>query len=335
MKYQINVSNVKSIQNNIWDRIKGTFLLRKGEFGEPLPIYGHYGGVFRCGDSDLVIHTDGVGTKLLVAQELDKYDTVGMDAIAMSVNDILCMGAEPIVGVDYIALAKEDSELVAQIMDGLVRGCVESRCALIGGETAMIPDIIKGGKRPFDLTFTVVGRIKKLIVGDKIVAGDVIIGLESSGIHSNGYSLARRALDIKKWGAEMLVPTRIYVKPVLAMLDSGCVVHGIAHITGGAFSKITRLNANVGYIFDNLPEPKPIFKALAEKVGDEAEMYRTFNMGVGMTIVVPQSESNRVLEIAKKHGVPASIVGKVVERKGVWLKKKDGKELDISISAKS
>jgi phosphoribosylformylglycinamidine cyclo-ligase len=136
--------------------------------GEPLPIFGHYGGLFKCGNEELVIHTDGVGTKILLAQELDKYDTVGIDAIAMSVNDILCVGAEPLVGVDYIALAEEDDELVEEIMKGLVEGARQCQCAIIGGETAVIPDIIKGGKKPFDLTFTVVGRTKKQILGDKI-----------------------------------------------------------------------------------------------------------------------------------------------------------------------
>ena len=321
MKYQIDVSHVKKIQDSIWEKIKGTFAFRKG-YGEPLPVFGHYGGLFKCGSETLVIHTDGVGTKLLVAQEVGKYDTVGIDAIAMSVNDILCVGAEPLVGVDYLALAKEDDELVNEVMKGLAKGAEESGCAIIGGETALIPDIIKGGERPFDLAFTAVGRVKKKIIGEEVVKGDVIVGLESSGLHSNGYTLARSILDADKWGKEMLEPTKIYVAPVLEMI-SVCDVHGIAHITGGAFRKIPRLNKNVGYKIEDLPELKPIFKELMEKVSFE-EMCKTFNMGVGMVIVLPEDRAETVINIAKKHEIGASIIGKVVEKKGVRIS--DGKK---------
>ena len=316
------------MQGGMWERIKSTFSFRKG-YGEPMPIFGHYGGVFKCGEEKLVIHTDGVGTKLLVAQHLGKYDTVGIDAVAMSVNDILCMGAEPMVGVDYIALEKEDPELVDQLMAGLVKGAEESGCAIVGGETAIIPDIIKGGKRPFDLTFTVVGRVRKMILGNEIKKGDVIVGLESSGLHSNGYTLARSALDMEEWGAEMLKPTRIYAGAVLDMIDA-CDIHGIGHVTGGGFSKLTRLNKDVGYRLDKLPEPGPVFKALMEKVKDKSEMHRTFNMGVGMCIILPGDRADTVINIAKKHSVEASVIGQITDKKGVWIS--DGKkEIDISI----
>jgi len=316
MKYQIDVSHVRKIQNSIWDKIKSTFAFRKGYYGEPIPVYGHYGGLFKCGSDTLVIHTDGVGTKILVAQELDKYDTIGIDAIAMSVNDIICVGGEPLVGVDYLALAKEDDELVNEIMTGLAKGAEESNCAIIGGETAIVPDIIKGGKRPFDLAFTVVGRIKKQIVGNEITKGDVIVGLESSGIHSNGYTLARSALDIKEWGEEMLKPTRIYTSPVLEMIDV-CDIHGIAHITGGSFSKIPRLNKDVGYEVE-IQKPEGVFKELSKNI-EFKEMCRTFNMGIGMVLVLPEDRAGTVINIAKKHDLNAGIVGKVVEEKGVWV----------------
>jgi len=329
MKYQVDVSHVKKLHGAIWERIKSTYAFRKG-YGEAVPVFGHYGGLFQCGEEKLVIHTDGVGTKLLVAQELDKYDTVGIDAVAMSVNDILCVGGEPMVGVDYIALAKEDDELVAQLIEGLVKGAEESGCAIVGGETAVVPDIIKEGKRPFDLAFTVVGRIKKLVLGNEITKGDVIVGLESSGLHSNGYTLARKALDIKKWGNEMLVPTRIYASTIMESIDA-CDVHGIAHITGGGFSKLMRLNNTVGYRLDKLPKPKPVFEALQEKVTDMAEMHRTFNMGVGMAVMLPEDRAYTVMNIAKKHGVESSIIGSITDKKGVWIS--DGKkEIDISIS---
>jgi phosphoribosylformylglycinamidine cyclo-ligase len=328
MKYQVDVGKVKKIQSGIWDRIKSTFSFRKG-YGAAVPVFGHYGGIFQCGDQKLVIHTDGVGTKLLLAQQLGKYDTVGIDAVAMSVNDILCVGAEPLVGVDYIALEKEDPELVDQLMVGLVKGAEESGCAIVGGETAVIPDIIKGGERPFDLTFTVVGKVRKLILGNEIVKGDLIVGLESSGLHSNGYTLARKALDVKKWGQEMLKPTRIYANTVMEIIDA-CDVHGIAHVTGGGFSKLTRLNKEVGYKLDKLPEPAPLFEALSEKVKDTAEMHKTFNMGVGMCIILPEDRADTVINIAKKHSVEASIIGSITDKKGVFIN--DGKkEIDISI----
>lgn len=328
MKYDINVSHVKKMQGSIWESIKSTFAFRRG-YGEPMPVFGHYGGLFKCGDEKLVIHTDGVGTKLLVAQEMGRYDTVGIDAVAMSVNDILCVGAEPLVGVDYLALTKEDEILVSEVMRGLVRGAEESNCAIIGGETAIIPDIIKGGEKPFDLTFTVVGRVKKLVLGNEIAKGDVIVGLESSGLHSNGFTLARKVLDAKEWGEEMLAPTKIYVNAVTEMIDA-CDVHGIAHITGGSFSKITRLNNNVGYRITSLPEPKPIFKELHKRGVDFVEMHRTFNMGIGMVIVLPEDRAGTIINIAKKHDVEASIIGHVSDKKGVWLN--DGsKEVDISL----
>jgi phosphoribosylformylglycinamidine cyclo-ligase len=326
MKYDVDVKHVRKMQGSIWEQIKKTYGFRQG-FGEPVPIFGHYGGVFKCGSEQLVIHTDGVGTKLLLAQELGKYDTVGIDAIAMSANDILCLGAEPLVGVDYIGLAKEDDELVSSIMEGLVEGAKQSRCAILGGETAIIPEIIQGGKKPFDLAFTMVGRVKKLITGDDISPGDVIVGLESSGLHSNGYTLARKLLDHEKWGEEMLRPTRIYVDAVLEMIDA-CDIHGIAHITGGAFSKISRLNKTVGYKIKNLPEPKPIFKELSKAIDNDVEMHQTFNMGIGMVIILPEDRAGTIINIALKHGIEATVIGSVTEKKGIWL----NDENDISIT---
>lgn len=328
MKYDINVSHVKKIQGSIWSNIEQTFQFRKG-YGQPLPIFGHYGGVFQCGAEKLVIHTDGVGTKLIVAEQLGKFDTVGIDAIAMSVNDILCMGSETLVGVDYIALTKEDDRLVAELMKGLVEGARQSDCAIIGGETAIVPELLKNEKS-FDLTFTAVGRIvsKEIITGERIKEGDVLIGLESSGIHSNGYTLARKALDFSKWGTEMLVPTKIYSRPVLEMI-SATDVHGIGHITGGAFSKLTRLNKNVQFVLTNMPKPKPIFEALNEKVNDTRHMYTTFNMGIGMVVAVEKNNETAVKQIAKKHGVTAITIGDVRKGKGVVLEK-EGQKIDLT-----
>ncbi len=313
MEYQIDLSKVKKMHGSIWEGIKKTFSFRKG-FGEPLPVFGHYGGVFRCGNDVLVIHTDGVGTKVLVAQELERYDTIGIDAVAMSVNDIVCVGGEPLVGVDYLALANEDAVLVEEITKGLVKGAEESNCAIVGGETAIMPDIIKGGAKPFDLAFTVVGRIKKQIYGNDITANDVIIGLESSGLHSNGYTLARKVLTSKEWKEEMLKPTRIYVNAVLEMIDV-CDIHGIAHITGGAFSKLMRLNSNAGYHIE-LPKPEGIFNELSKHVEFE-NMAKTFNMGVGMVVILPEDRAGTIINIAKKYDTNAEIMGKITSEKGV------------------
>ena len=295
-----------------------------------LPIKGHYAGLFRSGGSTLAIHTDGVGTKILVADALSKFDTVGIDAVAMSVNDIICLGARPLVMVDSLLLAHEDAELVAAVMKGLLEGCKQSGCALVGGETAIMPDMITGGKKPFDLATTVVGVVEgEPLTGAKMKAGDVIVGLESSGIHSNGYTLARRLLDVKKWGREMLVPTKIYVKMVLQML-SECGIHGIAHITGGAFSKLMRIGAyaKVGFLLDAMPKTSGVMAELEKQMGNDYEFYRTFNAGVGMCIVCQKKDAAAVIAIAKKHGVGASVIGSIIEEENVYLQK-NGKKISL------
>jgi len=317
-KYQIDVAKVRTIQGEIWGMIKSTFLLRKG-IGKPDLLFGHYGGLFSVGDEKLVIHTDGVGTKLLLAEKLKKYDTVGIDAVAMSVNDVLCLGAESLVGVDYIALREEDPLMVRNLMKGLVEGAKQSDCGIIGGETAIVKEMLAPGA--FDLTFTVVGRVIKLTTGENVGPGMKLLGLESSGIHSNGYTLARTALDIDKWGMEMLEPTKIYVKPVLAALDK-YPVYGIAHITGGSFSKLVRLSKKYKFIInmDSMPRPQPIFRALWDEVEDTKEMFRTFNMGIGMVMVLKEEDVEGVKSILKEKGVNSWVIGETTEGKGVFLK---------------
>ena len=313
----VDVAKVKGIQNKINNLIFTT----SNKYS--IALKGHYAGLFRAGGATLAIHADGVGTKVLVAQAVGKYDTVGIDAVAMNTNDMICVGAEPIVCVDYLAMNKADEKLSLDIMKGLVRGSKESGCALIGGETAILPDIIVGGKKPFDLAVTCVGLIQKGtpdLTGKRLKSGDVIVGLASSGIHSNGYSLARKLLPIKKWGKQMLTPTRVYVKPVLEMIKR-CEIHGIAHITGGAYSKLMRVGkyAKKGFLLDNMPSPSPIFQAMASKVNDDREMYRTFNMGIGMCIMCPNKDAAKVLAIARKYKIPAQLVGKVTDKEDVIL----------------
>ncbi len=290
-----------------------------------LPIKGHYAGLFKSGGQTLAIHCDGVGTKVMVADALGKFDTVGIDAVAMNVNDIICLGARPLVLVDYLALAKEDAELVSEILKGLQEGAKQAGCAIIGGETAILPEIIKGGERPFDLAATCVGVVEgEPLTGVKMVPGDVLIGLESSGMHSSGYTLARKVLDAKKWGKQMLVPTRIYVKPIMEML-ANCEVHGIAHITGGAFSKLSRIGSygKVGFLLDNMPKMEGVMAELAKKLNSDYEMYRTFNCGIGMVVACPASQESKILGIAKKHNIRAQRIGVVTPGNDVVLKKGD------------
>ena len=295
-----------------------------------LPIKGHYAGLFKSGNQTLAIHCDGVGSKLLVADEMSKFDTVGIDCVAMNVNDIICVGARPLVMVDYLALAQEDAELVSEVMKGLQKGAQEAGCAIVGGETAILPDMIKGGNRPFDLAATAVGVVEReIITGETMIPGDVIVGLESSGIHSNGYTLARRLLDSGKWAKEMLEPTKIYVKPVLEMLTA-CEIHGLAHITGGGYSKLTRIGAyaKVGFRLDSMPKMGGVMAELERKLNSDYEMFRTFNCGIGMCVIVPETEAKQIMAIAGRHRIKAQLIGKITSGSDVILEK-DGKRISL------
>ncbi len=312
----VSVDHVKEIQKTTALRIAGT--LNKKVL---LPA-GHYSGLVRIGKEKVAIHTDGVGTKVRVAQQLQNYDTVGIDCVAMNVNDLVCIGARPIALVDYLALQKADAKLVDEIMKGLVKGATMANVSIVGGETAIVPDLVKGihGKG-FDLSAACIGVVEgKPITGRDVQVGDVIVGLSSSGLHSNGYTLARKVLKEKKWLKEMLKPTLIYSTAVLEMLEKAHI-HGMAHITGGAFSKLVRvLPKSTGVVLDGMPSPSPIFKALQEKTRlSSREMYRTFNMGIGFCVFCPESEASNVIAISRKHGIPAKVVGRVINGKGVVL----------------
>ncbi len=309
--------------------------------GYCFPISGHYAGILNIGKEKIAITNDGVGSKILVAASLKKFDTVGIDCVAMVVNDLICVGARPVALVDYIALQRQDDGLVSELMKGLADGCMQAGCAIVGGETAVLPEIVNG----FDLEATCIGVIggkgsrqggsgaksgSEIIDGGKIRPGDVIVGLESSGIHSNGYTLARRILKVEKWGKEMLAPTIIYVKPVMEMIGA-CEIHGLANITGGGFSKLSRLgkHSKGGFLLDSMPELKGIMLELYSGVGkDDYEMYRTFNCGIGFCIICRKGEAEKVIGIAKKYRIGAQIIGKAVKEKDVRLKK-DGKEISL------
>jgi len=303
---------------------------------EVLTDIGGFGGLFglnkdKYSEPVLVSGTDGVGTKLKIAFLLDKHDTVGIDCVAMCVNDIVCSGAEPLFFLDYIALGKNRPEKVAQIVKGIADGCVEAGCALIGGETAEMPGFYPEDE--YDLAGFAVGIVEKskIIDGSKIKAGDKLIGLASSGIHSNGYSLVRKILaptakklaeEIKMLGTtlgeELIKPTRLYVKTILDLKEK-FEIKGIAHITGGGFiESIPRMlpqGLGVKVVRGSWPV-LPIFTLLKDLGNlDEMDMYNTFNMGIGMTIAVDAEIANSVVEYLNKDKEQAYIIREVVSDK--------------------
>ena len=302
-KAGVDINKISKIHKRIDAILTKTFQTRQGKIGQVLDIRQHYAGLIDIGDDyALAAHTDGVGTKVLVAKACRRYNTIGIDCIAMNVNDIICLGAEPLALVNYLALEKPQPKLVEQIMIGLAKGAQEAGVAIISGETAIMPDVVKG----FDLAATIIGLVKKkkIITGQNVQAGDVVLGLRSSGIHSNGLTLARKLLlspkAEMKTAKELLRPTRIYAKTILRLLNSNLEIHGLAHITGGGYSKLKRigLKSKAGFILDNLPEPQLIFKKIQAK-GDisDREMYRTFNMGTGFLVICPKHLAKRVKQL--------------------------------------
>jgi len=287
-------------------------------FGAPLTDIGHYAGLMDFGEFAVAMTTDGVGSKVLIANDMGKWDTVGIDCIAMNVNDLLAIGAEPIGFVDYLALEKHKPGFAKEVGIGLAKGAEISRMSIVGGETATLPDIIRG----FDLAGTCIGVVKKedILTGEKIKLGDVIIGLKSSGVHSNGYSLVRKIIkespydyhdycpyDLKKTiGDELLIPTRIYME-VLDVIQKH-EVHGLAHITGSGLLKLRRIT-NLGFDITDPIEPPAIFKFLQDQGGvSDLEMYKTFNMGMGFVIIVPEEVAPYVMGMTG-----GKCVGKIVE----------------------
>lgn len=297
-------------------QIKG--VNRKGD-GEAIKLDNGFAGLVKLGDGALAMCTDGVGSKLLLAEEMDSIHTVGIDCVAMNTNDLICVGAEPLSFVDYVALDKPDEELMAKIGKGLAEGCKQSNCTLSGGETAILPELVHG----FDIAGTSVGYVKQdeIIDGTRISDGDTLIGLKSSGPHSNGYTLIRKLFNgDKELGKKLVEPTRIYVKEVMSLIKQ-INVHGIAHITGGGLDNITRINDNFQYVIDNpLPVPS-VFDWLQEKGNiEDKEMYRTFNMGMGMVIIVNKDDAEKSVSILGEH---AQIIGSVRDGKGVTHAKID------------
>lgn len=335
-KAGVDISKIKRLQEFMSGVFGATFDYRLGKLGRPILPIGHYAGIIDLGgDQALAIHADGVGTKVLVAQMMRKYDTVGIDCVAMNVNDLLCMGSEPMAMVDYLALEREDDQLVKEVANGLAEGARRASIAIAGGETAVLGEIIKGvGGRGFDLAGVGVGLVRKnkIVDGSRIMEGDRIVGIRSSGLHSNGFTLARKVLKVEKnlrkavpglgkvLGDELLTPTAIYVNPVLEIVKKADV-HGLAHITGGAFSKLKRLVKERPLSFKLDPFPSlPIFELIKKqgKLSDK-EMYSTFNMGVGFCIVAPPGELGQILRICGRHRVEAFEMGKITGGEGVFV----------------
>ena len=330
-KVGIDISEIKKSQKAIGRLISSTHKLQKK--AKMTHGFGHYAGIVEIpGGKLLATHTDGVGTKVIIANMMKKFDTIGIDCVAMNVNDIICIGATPISFVDYIAANKNDQKIFKQIVSGLVRGAKKSSMPIVGGETAIMPDLISGKGFGFDLAGMVVGMLskKQMILGDKIKSNDIIIGVKSSGLHSNGYSLARKVLSkyslkqkfkgVGVLGDALLKPTEIYVKPVLEAIEK-CSIHGLAHITGGSFTKLLRLK-QIGFELDNLPKTPPLMQLIQDCGVNGDEMYKTFNMGVGFCIIAPQSEVKKIRKIFKSYKMTTYEIGSIRKKKGVFINSK-------------
>jgi len=285
---------------------------------------GSFGALFRPGlgkmkDPILVSSTDGVGTKLKIAFLADKHDTVGIDLVAMSANDILCSGAKGMFFLDYVATGKIRSSVLRDIVKGIAKGCLDAGYALVGGETAEMPGMYAEGE--YDLAGFGVGIVdrREVIDGSATKVGDVVIGLESSGPHSNGYSLIRKAFsqaELKLYSEELLAPTKLYSRSVLALKEK-IKIKGIANITGGAFyDKIPRIipSGMAIEIYKSLWQVPEIFTLIKKRGNiDEREMYRTLNMGIGMVLVLSRKDADTARDILKKNGAKAHIIGKVIK----------------------
>jgi len=298
------------------------------ELGRPsrqVPLPGHYASVIRIDErTGIALSTDGVGTKLLVAEQLGRFDTVGVDCVAMNVNDVICVGAEPLAMLDYIAIERADPEVCEQIGVGLARGAELAGVEIPGGELAQLGDMVRG----FDVAGACFGTVSldSIVDGSAVRPGDAVIGLPSSGIHSNGYTLARSALEGlpldedpdgrlgRPLGDALLEPTEIYVKPLLELLRSEVEVRGLAHITSGGLGNLLRLAADVGYEIDAPLPVLPIFALVQERSGaSDDEMHDVFNMGCGFCCVVAEADEGPALELLQRHYPAAKRVGSAVE----------------------
>ncbi len=329
-KAGVNVVKGASALADLTSLLRDTFIFRK-DIGRVMLPFGYFANVIALGGKHgLAIATDGVGTKILVAQMLRKFDTIGIDCIAMNANDLLCVGAEPLALVDYVAVQLPNRRFLREIGKGLHEGARQARITIPGGEIAHLREMIRGVHKDdgFDLVGTCVGIVPldHLIIGQNIRPGDVVLGLRSSGIHSNGLTLARDVLfrrqklrperyipELRRTvGAELLEPTRIYVPEITEMLKTGLDVKALTHITGDGLLNLNRVEAQVGFVIDAWPEPHPIFGVIqAMGAIRTAEMFKVYNMGIGFCVVLPEDshQVGRAMAIAKKHGAECYRLG--------------------------
>ncbi len=297
-----------------------------------LPI-GYFANVLQITpEIGIAISTDGVGTKILVAEQLERFDTIGIDCVAMNVNDVLCVGARPISMVDYIAVQRLSPDFLHEVGIGLMEGARQAGVTIPAGEIAQVPEMIRGVKEGagFDLVGTCIGIVHpdKINTGRYVSPGDIIIGLRSSGVHSNGLSLARKSLLelggmnlndsvptlSRTLGDELLEPTRIYVKQIMQLMDEGIDIKAMVHITSDGFMNLARVEAPVGFVLDAIPEPPPIFALIREKGGVPIEeMYTVFNMGIGFCLVVGPLDVERVLTLLQQAGEKPCVLGKATD----------------------
>jgi phosphoribosylformylglycinamidine cyclo-ligase len=322
--------------NQFLDLIRSTFLFTRGKPGEVILDLGYFANVIRINvdgrQIGLAISADGVGTKVLVAQMMNRYDTIGIDCVAMNVNDIICVGARPVSLLNYLALQTIDESILTQIAQGLYEGAKLAEVAIPGGETAQVRDLIKGWEegKGFDLAGMAVGvvDIDQIITGKGICPGDLIFGLPSNGIHSNGLSLARHVLlDKTGWaidhtvpelgktiGEELLRPTTIYVPIILEILEKVSGLKALCHITGDGLLNLLRVDSQVAFIIDHLPEFPPIFKLIQEHGGiTDREMFQVFNMGIGFCMVCAPDDIHILKSICEKHRISLYRIGYAAE----------------------
>jgi phosphoribosylformylglycinamidine cyclo-ligase len=302
--------------------------LSKIDTGKPsrvVPLPGHYASVLRLDErTGIAFGTDGVGTKMVIAERMGRFETIGIDCIAMNVNDLICVGAEPIALVDFILCPTADPEICGVIGEGLRRGAELSGIEIPGGEIAQVGDVVNG----LELAGSAIGLVPldRIVTGAAINPGDVVIGLPSSGLHSNGYTLARKVLEDvpldderlgRPLGEILLEPTEIYVRPILELLASTVDVRGLAHITGDGLNNLLRLGEGVGYEIDDPLPGQPIFDLIADLGGiSDAEMHEVFNMGCGFCVTVPERDLDAALALLTPHYPAAKRVGQVTDHAG-------------------
>ncbi len=323
----------------ITKQFRQTWTRSNGHIGSVLLNFGLFANVIEIGNNTgIAITTDGVGSKVLIAQRMGKYDTIGIDCIAMNVNDLLCVGATPLTMVDYIAVQALDPGCLQELAKGLTEGALRAGISIPGGEIAQVKDVIKSevdkeGKG-FDLAGSAIGIVDldKIIIGEHVQKGDVIIGIESNGVHSNGLTLARKAIGQdgalyekqfpeldRSLGEELLEPTHIYTQEILPLLNEqhDIEVKALVHITGDGFMNLSRVDCHslFTFVIDDFPSPLPIFSIIQQLGGiADTEMFEVFNMGIGFCLVVPERHADKTLELAKRFGKKAKRIGHVTER---------------------